>query len=573
MESLTVIVGGHSESGKKEQNQDAFAVCIPHQPDSLHTKGIVACIADGASGSENSQQASHTAVTQFIDDYYCTPMGWSVKKSVSKVLSSLNAWLFHHSQHSYLPHHGFISTFSAVVLVSNTAHLFHIGDSRLYLFRHQQLEQLTNDHCIGYSNELTRSLGLLPNLEVDYRSFTLMVDDVLMLSTDGFHDFLTQSIEFKKYFLAALEDQRKDTQSQEDWIVFAKYWVTQALAYGATDNVTCLFVHLSQLPHMGLSECLSQDRPWVIPPALSMNHRLDDYRITQLLHSSPRSLVYEVEDTRTQKKRVLKALSNDLQDDPLSIQRFLRERWIGQQLSNPHLLHIDAQNTTSAFLYWVGDKIEGDTLSSWIRNHPMPSIELVIVLLASMEKGATSLHRLGMVHGDLKPENIMIQPNNTAVLIDFGSTYIDSLSEQDKEMHTTPAGAMEYSAPESWYQVIITPQSDVFSLALITYEMLSGSKPYKDDALASNRWDYQSIREHRSDIPPWIDSVLRKGCHPNAALRYTSISDFMNDLQRVPIFQGWKHQHELSTKTLRVWQGLTLMLGTCLIVSLWASTH
>ena len=193
-DSLQVSAGGFSSAGSREANQDAFAVKLSPRKSVVKHKGIVACIADGVSCSDHGQQASHTSVTQFIDDYYSTPNTWGIRKAAAKVLNSLNAWLYHHGQQSDLRHNGLVSTFSSVIIKSNTAHVVHVGDSRIYRYRRGNLTQLTRDHSCrrGRTDHfLTRALGMDSRLEVDYKQEPVEVDDVLVLTTDGLHDWLT----------------------------------------------------------------------------------------------------------------------------------------------------------------------------------------------------------------------------------------------------------------------------------------------------------------------------------------------------------------------------------------------
>ncbi|HSB96371.1 MAG TPA: protein phosphatase 2C domain-containing protein, partial [Spongiibacteraceae bacterium] len=141
---LQVEFGGSSSAGIKPGNEDAFAAQQPNGGARL-LKGITACIADGASCSAQAQLASETAVTHFINDYYSTPDTWPVRVAAARVLSALNSWLYHHGKQSALVHNGLVTTFSAVIVKSTTAHIFHCGDSRIYRYRDGVLEQLTRD--------------------------------------------------------------------------------------------------------------------------------------------------------------------------------------------------------------------------------------------------------------------------------------------------------------------------------------------------------------------------------------------------------------------------------------------
>jgi serine/threonine protein phosphatase PrpC len=131
---LGVSIGSATNKGIKPVNQDFLGSLVPEEP-LLSAKGIVLAMADGVSSSQVSQIASQTAISSFLDDYYCTSESWSVKTSVQKVVKSINSWLFSETRNSpyrYEKDKGYICTFSALVLKSNTAHLFHSGDTRIY---------------------------------------------------------------------------------------------------------------------------------------------------------------------------------------------------------------------------------------------------------------------------------------------------------------------------------------------------------------------------------------------------------------------------------------------------------
>src|SRR5690606_21131626 len=131
---LTIEAGQISCAARKPTNQDFLGLLIPdrHQ---RHSKGLASVIADGISSSNVSQIASEAAVAGFLSDYYSTPESWSVKQSAERVVRATNAWLHaqtRQSRYRYDQDRGYVCTFSALVLKSATAHLFHIGDARSY---------------------------------------------------------------------------------------------------------------------------------------------------------------------------------------------------------------------------------------------------------------------------------------------------------------------------------------------------------------------------------------------------------------------------------------------------------
>src|SRR3954467_9536079 len=141
---LQISVGQNSDKGRKEINQDFHGVLIPGEP-LLSTKGIAVVLADGISSSDVSQEASESAVKSFLTDYYCTSESWSVKTSAQRVIAATNSWLHsqtRRSQYSYDKDKGYVCTMSAMVLKSTTAHIFHVGDSRIHRVSGNSLEQL-----------------------------------------------------------------------------------------------------------------------------------------------------------------------------------------------------------------------------------------------------------------------------------------------------------------------------------------------------------------------------------------------------------------------------------------------
>src|SRR4051794_15969480 len=190
---LKVALGQFSTAGRKEANQDFHGAYVPAEP-LLSSKGIALAIADGISTSSVSRVASESAVKGFLEDYFCTSPAWSVKRSARAVLAAMNSWLHsqtRQSQYRYEQDRGYVCTFTAVVFRSTTAHVFHVGDARVYRLRDDTLEQLTEDHRVWISSDqsyLGKALGVNAQLEIDYQSFSIEPGDIFVLVTDGVHE-------------------------------------------------------------------------------------------------------------------------------------------------------------------------------------------------------------------------------------------------------------------------------------------------------------------------------------------------------------------------------------------------
>lgn len=570
-ESLKISVGGFSTKGIKPENQDAFAVNNTESPSVLEYKGMVACLADGVSCSENAQNASQTSVTQFINDYYSTPDSWGVKQSAARVLISLNSWLHHHSHHADASHHdGWVTTFSSAVFKSTTAHIFHVGDSRIYCLRQGHLEQLTRDHChkhLGTKSFLSRALGMDSHLEVDYLQHGMEVGDIYMFSTDGVHDWISDS---------DLADHL--TSHAEDLEAAAKSLVNKALANGSDDNVSCLLVKVDSLPCADIDEVNRQLTDLTIPPVMDVGNKIDDFEVLKTIYSGTRSHLYLVEQRGSGQRFLLKTPSQNFSEDTIYLEGFIREQWVGQRLNNPGIMKIYPRPSSSPFLYHLCEYIEGITLRQWMHDNPKPDFERVREITSGIVRSIRAFQRMGMVHRDLKPENIMINQRGQVVVIDFGTVQVDSLGEIQTPLdESVPVGSVDYIAPEYLYGEKGQHYSDIFSLGVIVYEMLTGSLPYEvsaaqqQDPQRYQRWRYISARTRRKDIPVWLDLTLEKACQVSPLKRYHVLSEFEMDLSKAnqQMMDAHKSAPLLERNPLGFWKMISALLFIIALVEAW----
>ena len=304
--SLKITIGQYSDKGRKEINQDFHAVYVPDEP-LLTSKGVAVALADGISSSNVSQIASEASIRGFVTDYFCTSEAWTVKKSALQVLAATNSWLYSQSQknhqHRIDKNKGYVCTFSGLVIKSTTAHLFHIGDTRVYRLQDGALEQLTEDHRLWISDEksyLSRALGINQKLEIDYQKLPVTQDDVFVLATDGVYEY------------AAADFMIEAIQSQDNLDAAAKLIVDEAYAQGSTDNLTIQIIQVNDLPVQDVSEIHQKLTVLPFPPILEARMQFDGYTIVRNLHSSSRSHVYLAVDNETKTQVVIKTPSVDL---------------------------------------------------------------------------------------------------------------------------------------------------------------------------------------------------------------------------------------------------------------------
>jgi len=567
---LSISIGQGSDKGRKKINQDFHGACIPQEP-LLTSKGIAIGLADGISSSEVSQHASEIAIKSFLEDYYCTSESWTVKKSVQRVLKAINSWLYlqtRNSPYRYSPDKGYVCTFTTLVVKSNTAHIFHVGDTRVYRLLDNSLEQLTEDHRLWVSKDksyLRRALGMKDQLEVDYQSLALEAEDIFILATDGVYEFADE-----KFIIDTIKTHSGDLNKSASLII------NEAFQQGSTDNLSIQIVRVDQLPHQDASEVYQQLTTLPFPPELKPRMSFDGYEIIRDLHISHRSHIYRAVDIQTKEHVILKIPSVDLRDNPEYLERFLMEEWVARRINNAHVLKPCLQKRKRNFLYIVTEFIKGQTLKQWMIDHPKPDAEAVRSIIEQIATGLRAFHRQEMLHQDIRPDNIMIDETGTVKIIDFGSVRVAGIMEIASPIeHQNILGTALYAAPEYFLGQTGSKHSDMFSLGVICYQMLSGRHPYGTQVAksrtkaAQQRLKYRSVLDDESEIPAWIDEAIKKAVHPDPHKRYDTLSEFIFDLRHPnKAFINKTRPPLMKRNPVAFWQGISFILAIIVIVLL-----
>ncbi|WP_414431488.1 protein kinase domain-containing protein [Alcanivorax sp. IL2] len=542
-----VRIGQYSDAGPKLHNQDALAMQIPDGP-LLRTKGIVAALADGLSSAGAAREAAESCVLGFINDYYATPSLWSVPRSAQRVLEALNRWLCRQT----LAGESHLCTLSLLILRSRTAHLFQVGDSRIWRLRNDRLECLTRDHSrmIGDNRQvLTRVMGGDTRLDVDYSSSDLQVGDVFLLTSDGVHGFLSRS---RMQGIVRASGQPE---------VAARSLVEAALASGSDDNLSCQVLQVDGLPDASADEALRQRGSLPLPPPLSPGIRVDGFTIKRELYASVRSHLYLVED-ESGKQSVLKTPSVNLEDDRDALERFVMEGWVGQRLRNAHLLRTLPLPDNPSCLYQHLEFIDGVTLQQWLKEHPDVAVEEKLYLADQLLNGIRALHRADVIHGDLKPDNIMVDTDGLVRIVDFGSCHCRGMEQHNAGI---PLGTRDYSAPELLDGAAPSEQSDLFSAAVFIHEMLTGSLPWQGRYEKSAHRPLPPLQGHNAFVPLWINNVLQLALQHQPKQRFSDAAEFRDALRR-PV-RSRKPAVDNDVRQLRIWKGISIVLVVLLLIS------
>lgn len=560
--TLGVDVGQCSSAGIKAVNEDAIGIRIP-AGSTLVAKGIVAVIADGVSAAEAGKEASATAVSGFLSDYYSTHDTWSVETSASKVLNALNRWLFSQGQAYAAAEKGHVTTFSALILKSSTAYVFHVGDSRVYRLRDGDIEQITRDHTTSLGNGqrfLARALGINPNMDVDFHRLELLRGDAFLLTTDGVHEWVKPR-----------ELQRLAEESPTPDILCQRI-VERAMANGSNDNLSAQYLRVNDPGVPEHQDVLASVSQLPFPPPLESGYVIDGWKVLAEIQASSRSEVYLVESVADGSRAVMKTPSANFADDPAYIERFILEEWVGSRISSANVVKVIKPARPKTFLYYLTEYVPGPTLGKLLRERTrLPVVDAQNIIVQAIS-GLRAFHRRDVLHQDIKPDNIIYSDKGVRI-IDFGSCQAAGVGEISTRISRQQTlGTRDYCAPEYLLNSPVSPLSDQFSLGVLLYELLTGKHPFGEayHKCASERdfarLNYTPAYRINPLVPVWLDGAIRRALSIDPTLRYPALSEFAQDIQRPnPAYEGARPLFADASRSVWFWQ---MVAGGLLLVNL-----
>lgn len=547
--TLHISVGQASATGGRERNEDYLAHVSP-EPSVVQVKGVMLAVADGVGGGSAGREAAEYAVRGLISDYYATPDTWEVPFAIDKILVAVNRWL-RAQAHGPQGSSGMASTLSALVLRGRRYHSAHIGDTRIYRLRKDQLLQLTTDHVWDrpdMQHVLKRALGLDDFLAVDYAEGELMQGDVFCLCSDGVWEALGE-VGLHQILLLHREPQRA-----------ADALVESALKRGGQDNASALVAQVTELGEESLHASLAAGKALPLPPRLKPGERLDEFEVLSVLHESRASLVYKVRHDMTQQICVLKTLQPSLADDAASSSGLLMEEWLGKRVLAhyfPQVLPLAASGRSA--LYYLMTYHEGASLQQRLNQGQHFSVAEAVHLGIRMLKGLSALHRLHIVHRDLKPANVHLALDGKLRILDLGV----ALNPWSDAHARGNAGTPSFLAPELFTGAIATPQADIYAAGVTLYHLLTRKYPYGEIEPFQHPRFTEPIppARYRPDMPRWLETVILKAVARDTAKRFETAEEMLIALERGEMMPlaDLPRSPLMERNPLVVWQVLALL--------------
>ncbi|OAP97461.1 Stk1 family PASTA domain-containing Ser/Thr kinase [Ligilactobacillus aviarius] len=259
------------------------------------------------------------------------------------------------------------------------------------------------------------------------------------------------------------------------------------------------------------------------------------YRIIRSLGEGGMANVYEAEDLVQKRRVTLKMLRFDLQDDPRSVERFHKEANSLTKLDNPHIVQIYDFGDDHGVPYLIMEYVKGTDLKTYLKEHYPLSCEKVVDIMEQILSAVESAHRIGIIHRDLKPQNILIDNYGKVKVTDFGIS-IAAMESATITKTNTMIGSVHYISPEQARGSIITKQSDIYSLGIILFELLTGKVPFEGQTAVSiavkhYRDNLPSARKINPKVPQALENVILHATAKKLKDRYPDAETMARDLK------------------------------------------
>ncbi len=486
---------------EKTESQDAFAV-------QTWNELVIAVMADGVGDSQYARESATKIVAALTDNFKSRPRSWSIPKALEEFTRLLNRSLYQESIARFDTQE-MLSTLSAVVIEGHKLYGLNVGDTRVYLLHQGKLRQLSQDHVEPdpqLSHALTRAMGMEPDVVPHGFEHSLAEGDMLLLCTDGVHQVLPEA-EIAQSLRARIG---------------ARSIIASARQHATPENLDDMSAIVIEILALEQSQATNPARLEVIEE-LKRGQIIDSYTLLEPLQASERTWTARAQ---TGQSVVLKFAPLAARDNETVLNQFVREIW--------NVTRLEAEFFPKAFLpensrylYYGMDLIAAPTLKQFLAQERLP-IDGAIALGLFLLEVCQYLLRFDLIHGDIKPENILVlkQPSGLAFkLVDFGSmNEIFSV--------TSRAGTPSYLAPERFQGAASSERTEIFSIGVTLYLALTRQFPFGEiEPFQSPVFnEVKKPTTKNPNIPPWLEAVLLRATAATPENRYLNYSEMRFDL-------------------------------------------
>ena len=273
------------------------------------------------------------------------------------------------------------------------------------------------------------------------------------------------------------------------------------------------------------------------------------YQLTRQVANGGMASVYEAIDTRLDRKVAVKIMHPHLAQDEAFVNRFIREAKAAAALSHPNIVAVQDQGWNQngvPAVFIVMELIEGHTLREYLNERGRFEIKDAINYLTPILSALAAAHDLGIVHRDMKPENILISKEGRVKIADFGLARGELIGSTMTAESSVVLGSVSYLSPEQVQRGVADSRSDVYAVGIVAFEMLTGEKPFTGDspiqiAYMHVNQEIPSLRSKRKEIPEALDTLISKATDRDPDKRPRTAGEFLKSLESI--------QSEIDPKT------------------------
>ncbi|TAK76644.1 MAG: bifunctional protein-serine/threonine kinase/phosphatase [Aquabacterium sp.] len=531
--SFDVDIGLALARGPRERQEDCAAVRRTGIDE-----GLIAAIADGVSSSGAGGEAAQTAVLGVLEDFPATPATWDTTVALDRVVRAHNAWLADHNRRRTglagpdgKPLGAAMCTLTALALRGQGYTVAHVGDTRAWLLRERDGQvdcvQITADHRLDHPdlrNGLKRALGLDDEVRIDYLQGDLRIGDVFVLSSDGVHG----SIRPRR-----LSELARQGTAQEA----ADALVKAALDAGSRDNCSAVVLRVRALASTRLEDAMRQGRLLDVPQRLRTGEALDGLVVEALVQDNGVHRLYRVRDGAG-RALALKTLHESRAADAEERAMLAHESWLAAhatQRERAGLVATVEPREPTAF-YTLYEWHEGHTLAQLLDAGRRFSVQEVLDASIVLARALGRLHRMGVIHRDIKPDNLHLGEDGQWRILDLGVALSGNEPPSARDLH---AGTPSYMNPEQWGDDADTNRadamSDLYALGATIYRWLTGKLPYGEVEpyqVGRFRRDPPPPSRLRPEVPIWLDHLLVKAVALDRRHRFETAEEMVLALER-----------------------------------------
>ncbi|MGD0059503.1 MAG: protein kinase [Verrucomicrobiia bacterium] len=539
---MELIYGELSSAGTvRPRNEDYVGFWQPESLEEKRSRGAIAVLADGVGGQGRGDVASRLAVEVSLKVFREAKEDLSPQQLLTQVFNAANLAVFDKSSED--KHTKRMATTLAIAIFRNDhVTVGNVGDTRVYLARKGEIKQVSTDHSyvamqrkFGLISEdeakrsdnrfiLTRSVGQEPVIRVDIEDVAVQKGDHVVLCSDGLHSCVA-------------DGEICDIVGRYPPGPACRQLVALAEQRGSDDNVSAQVTQIEEIEAVGYYRgvpMFHKPAEKAVTSEVEAGQLLDDrFFIHEMISRSGMAAIYRATDRQTKQMVAVKVPYMQFESDPGFFSRFLREEEIGLKLQHPNVLKFFPVEKKSR-PYIVTEYLRGYTLGHLLNSiRPMP-VSDALQLASHICDALAYLHGMGVVHRDLKPQNIMMCYDGTIRLMDFGI----ARSEGRRITYTgfTPAlGTPDYMAPEQVKGKRGDARTDIYSLGAILYEMLTGHTPFEGETplIVMNArlvGDPVAPRQFEPTIPPEVEEIVLHAMERDPANRYRSTAEMKTDV-------------------------------------------